>query len=403
MGLAVMVAARSWWGNQTSTFSVAAIMITVATCMGIVTGEPPAGVAAEITAADTAVPLGAVMAAAMGENGNLSWTKFNLMKSLASTIRIFHRVPLVLGTLAAGLAAASLDRAETSAVAGQRTFASTLEAVTALQAAAGSNDHSALLDVFGPEFGEMTTGDARQDARNARWFATAMGQSCVTVTNTVDTITLEVGTNQWPLPIPLVRADGQWHFDTAAGREEIINRHIGKDELHAIGVCRVFATAQHSHVAASTGTPYALTLASAEGTHDGLYWPTSISTPACPFGPLVAMAQTGHDFGHSAREPQPFHGYYFKVLTRQGLDAFGGKQNYLHSGKLTGGCALVAYPATWGKSGIMTFIVNQDGQVYQQDFGETTTRTARVMQAYNPDSQWQLVADEGDIQAVTEQ
>ncbi len=378
-------------------------MITVATCMVIVTGEPPAGAGAGITAADTAVPLGAVMAAAMGENGDLSYTNFNSMKSFVSTIRVFHRLPVVLATLAAGLAAASLDRAATNAVAGQHTFASPIAAITALQAAAGSNDHAALLDLFGPQFGEMTTGDTRQDARNARWFATAMGQSCVTVTNTVDSLTLEVGTNQWPLPIPLVRADGQWHFDTAAGREEIINRHIGKDELHAIGVCRVFAMAQKSHVATSTGSTYAITLASAEGTHDGLYWPTSIAAPACPFGPLVALAQTGHDFGHSARSPQPFHGYYFKVLTRQGLDAFGGQQNYLHSGKLTGGCALVAYPATWGKSGIMTFIVNQDGQVYQQDLGESTTRTARAMQEYNPSRPWELVADEGAIQAVTEQ
>jgi hypothetical protein len=285
----------------------------------------------------------------------------------------------------------------------QHLFDSPTVAVTALQAATESNDRAALRDLFGPEFESLQTGDPAQDARNARWFATAMVQSCQLVTNGDDTITLEVGTNEWPLPIPLVRVDGQWHFDTAAGKEEVINRHIGKDELHAIGVCRAYVAAQLQRAAASPGTPYTCKFASTEGTQDGLYWPTSVNAPASPFGPLVAMAQTGYYVSHKGKGPQPFHGYYFKVLTRQGADAPGGEMSYVHFWKLTKGFALVAYPEIWGQSGIMTFIVNQDGKVYQQDLGATTRQTVRAMKEYNPDSHWTLVADTGVTRAAAEQ
>jgi len=305
--------------------------------------------------------------------------------------------------LSARLLAADAATTSTNDPAPQRMFDSPAAAMTALQAATESNDRAALRDLFGPEFESLQTGDPAQDARNARWFATAMVQSCQTVSNGDDNITFEVGTNQWPLPIPLVLSGGQWHFDTAAGREEIINRHIGKDELHAIGVCRAYVTAQRQRAAATPATPYALKFASTEGTQDGLYWPTSANAQTSPFGPVVAMAQTGYYVSHRGRGPQPFHGYYFKVLTRQGPNAPGGKLSYLHFGKLTRGFALVAYPENWGRSGIMTFIVNQDGNVYQQDLGATTRPTVRAMKEYNPDSQWTLVADAGVISAAAEQ
>jgi len=330
------------------------------------------------------------------------------MNHPVTSLRIYFRLTIARGWLACGLlsvrllAADSVDTS-TNATVTQRWFDSPGTAVTALQAATESNDQAAMGALFGPEFSSLLTGDPAQDARNARWFANAMSQSCQTVTNGDDNITLEVGTNQWPLPIPLTRSAGQWHFDTAAGKEEIINRHIGKDELHAIGVCRAYVAAQFQRAAANPATPYALRFASTEGTQDGLYWPTSVNSPASPFGPLVAMAQTGYYVSHRGKGPQPFHGYYFKVLIRQGPNTPGGKISYLHFGKLTRGFALVAYPENWGQSGIMTFIVNQDGSVYQQDLGAATRQTVRSMKEYNPDSQWTLVADAGVSRAAAEQ
>jgi len=334
------------------------------------------------------------------------------MKMFNLSLRFSLPFTLALGALALGLGplnlpAAEPDPASTNAAPAGRGFESPEAAITALQAATESYDQAALRGLFGPGFQTMQTGDAVQDARNARWFAAAMIQGCQTITNADDNITLEVGTNQWPMPIPLVRVGGQWFYDTAAGQEEIINRHIGKDELHAIGACRAYVTAQQQHALASPatqwGTQYALAFQSTEGTHDGLYWPTSMNETNSPFGPLIAGAQTGYYVSHRGRGPQPFHGYYFKVLTRQGPDAPGGKMNWLHHGKLTGGFALVAYPEHWGQSGIMTFIVNQDGKVYQQDLGAATTKTVRALKEYNPDSGWTLVSDAGVTNAVAEQ
>jgi len=322
--------------------------------------------------------------------------------------RFFPRLTVVWRALAGGLLSAGLLAAEpletTPNPAGpQRMFDSPAAAETALQAATEGNDQAALRELFGPEFTSLQTGDPAQDARNARWFATAMIQSCQLVTNGDECITFEIGTNQWPLPIPLVRSDSQWHFDTAAGKEEIINRHVGRDELHAIGVCRAYVTAQLQRAAANPAMSYTLKFASTEGTQDGLYWPTSVNTQASPFGPLVALAQTGYYVSHRGKGPQPFHGYYFKVLTRQGPNTPGGKMSYLHFWKLTRGFALVAYPEIWGQSGIMTFIVNQDGKVYQQDLGANTRQTVRAMKEYNPDRQWTLVADAGVTNAAAEQ
>jgi hypothetical protein len=208
------------------------------------------------------------------------------------------------------------------------------------------------------------------------------------------------------MPIPLVKTNGQWYFDTAAGKDEIINRHIGKDELHAIGVCRAYVAAQQQYASANPaavgGTNYAQQFKSTPGKKDGLYWPAAENKPASPFGPLVAEANAeGYD-KHTGAGPHPFHGYYFRILTRQGKDAPGGKMDYLSHGNLTGGFALVAYPEHWDQSGIMTFIVNQDGKVFQRNFGEKTSRIAGMMKEYNPDSQWTLVQDEGVLSAVSE-
>ena len=230
----------------------------------------------------------------------------------------------------ASLAVVNAAQAQPQPALGQRFFASPDEAVKALQAATEAKDKAALNEIFGPQVKELLTGDEVQDAKNAKRFATAIEQGYMLMKDGEDKITIEVGKNNWPMPIPLVKAKGQWYFDTAEGKEEIINRHIGKDELHAIGACRAFAAAQRQH------------------------------------------AGTNLDMGK-----QPFHGYYFKILAGKGRSG------------------LVAYPAYWDHSGIMTFIVNQDGKVFQRNFGVKSSRIAAAIKEYNPDSKWALVEDEG--------
>jgi hypothetical protein len=294
---------------------------------------------------------------------------------------------------------------QTPAVA-QRVFASPEEAATALQAAAEAKDRAGLRAIFGPEFDRVVTGDEVLDANNAKRFATLLSQGCQPVKSGEDSITFEIGTNNYPMAVPLVKADGQWHFDTPAGMQEIINRHIGKDELHAIGVCRAYVEAQKKYAGANPdagGVPaYAQKFKSTPGTKDGLYWPSAENEQASPFGPLVAEAHAEGYGNNKGSGPHPFHGYYFRILTRQGAAAPGGKMNYLSHGRLTGGFALVAYPEHWDQSGIMTFIVAQDGKVFQRNLGEKTSRTAGAIKEYNPDSEWTPVQDEGVLSAVSE-
>jgi hypothetical protein len=309
-----------------------------------------------------------------------------------------------LGIFPAVLHAADQD-AQQKPVAAQRLFASPDQAIKALQAATEAKDKAALAEIFGPEIDGLLTGDPVQDANNAQRFAAAMAEGCNPVKEGEDKITLEIGTNNWPMPIPLVKADGQWHFDTAAGREEIINRHIGMDELHAVGVCRAYVAAQRQYASlnADGETKYARKFKSTPGKKDGLYWPAAENQPASPFGPLVAEAHAeGYVTHASGTGPHPFHGYYFRILTRQGNAAPGGKMKYISHGSLTEGFALVAYPEHWDQSGIMTFIVNQDGKVYQRNFAEQTSRIAGTMKEYNPDNEWTPVEDEGVLSAASE-
>jgi hypothetical protein len=289
---------------------------------------------------------------------------------------------------------------------GQRSFDSPDDAVKALQAATEASDKAALLQIFGPDFKELMTGDETQDANNAKKFAAALASGGKAVKDGEDKVTIEIGTNNWPMPIPLVKSGGQWRFDTAAGKEEIINRHIGRDELHAIGVCQAYVPAQQQFAKlnpdASGGATYAVRFKSSPSKRDGLFWTTTDNEPASPFGPLVAEAHIEGYEDLRASRWHPFHGYFFKILTRQGPDAPGGARNYMSHGKLTGGFALVAYPEEWDKSGIMTFIVNQDGKVYQRNLGEDTLRIARAMKAYNPNADWVLARDQGVAGAAAE-
>ena len=308
--------------------------------------------------------------------------------------------------LPAPLYAAEPDATPANPAIAERLFPSPEAAINALKTATEAKDQAALQEIFGPEFQSLQTGDQVQDANHAQRFAAAMAQSCHQAKESDDKITLEVGTNEWPMPIPLVKADGQWRFDTAAGKEEIINRHIGKDELCAIGVCRAYVTAQRQYASANPAiggvVTYAQKFKSTPGKKDGLSWPATQNETASPFGPLVAEAHAEGYVSHHGTGPHPFHGYYFRILTRQGEAAPGGKVDYMSDGNLTGGFALVAYPEHWDQSGIMTFIVNQDGKVYQRNLGKKSSRMAVAMQEYNPDSEWTLVREEGVTGAVTE-
>jgi hypothetical protein len=310
------------------------------------------------------------------------------------------------GMLSSDLHGADQKEAPQKPVVPQRLFVSPDEAAKALQTAAEAKDKAALRAIFGPEFDKVITGDEVQDANNAQRFATLLGQGCQPIKEGEDKITFEIGTNNYPMAVPLVKADGQWHFDTAAGMDEIINRHIGKDELNAIGVCRAYVTAQRQYASANpdagAGAKYAQKFKSTPGKKDGLYWPAAENEPASPFGPVVAEAHAEGYVRHIGKGLHPFHGYYFRILTRQGKAAPGGKMDYLSHGSLKEGFALVAYPENWDQSGIMTFMVNQDGKVYQRNLGEKTSRIAGGMKEYNPDSEWKLVPDEGVLSAVSE-
>ena len=311
-----------------------------------------------------------------------------------STVLFLTLLGCTLGILATRLHAA--NDAPQQPAASQQVFATPDEAIKALQAAAQANDREALRKLFGPEFPQFQTGDPVQDANNAKRFAAQMAQSSHLVNEGANTVSLEVGSDNWPFPIPLVKADGQWHFDTAAGKQVMIDRHIGKDELHAIGFCRAYVEAQMKYATMNLGSKYALHIKSEPGKKDGLYWPPASNEPASPFGPLLTQAQAeGYSLHARGTALHPFHGYYFRILTRQGAAAPGGKMDYLSHGKLTDGFALVAYPERWGESGIMTFIVNQDGKVYQRDFGVATLLQAGSLNEYNPDSDWTLVEDKG--------
>jgi hypothetical protein len=285
-------------------------------------------------------------------------------------------------------------RAESGAAAtDQKKFKSPEDAVNALRAAVEANDRDALDNIFGPELKSLRTGDKVQDAKNARKFAAAMEQNCQLDKEGDNEVIIEVGTNDWPMPIPLMQTNGQWYFDTVAGKEEIIDRHIGKDELAAIGVCRTYVMAQKEY-AAMNGGVFAQKFNSAPGKQDGVYWPNSDDESAKRFGALVAEAQARGENAENAG-PTLYHGYYFKILTRQGPAAPGGKMNYLSDGVLKNGFALVAYPEKWDQSGVMTFIVSQDGTVYQQDFGNKSARMGAKIKEYNPDSKWSQVQDQG--------
>jgi hypothetical protein len=210
-------------------------------------------------------------------------------------------------------------------------------------------------------------------------------------------VVLDVGKDSWPMPIPLVKNSAGWHFDTKAGQQEILNRRIGRNELSTIQVSLAIVDAEREYwqrnPESSSLPHYARRIGSTPGNRDGLYWQTTGDETPSPLGELVAEAQReGYSRRGSGGQRTPYHGYYYRILTAQGPSAPGGAYDYLVRGQLIGGFALVAYPATWGVSGVMTFIVNHEGVVYQKNLGPNTAAIASAMKTFNPDSTWTKVS-----------
>jgi Protein of unknown function (DUF2950) len=277
-------------------------------------------------------------------------------------------------------------------------FASPQDAVNALVTAAENHDTNAMHAIFGPEGHQLVSPDAVQAATAYKTFVQRLSEKTQIVNNSDTSASLQIGNDAWPFPIPLVKQGDQWFFDTIAGKQEILNRRIGMDELGAINVCRTYVEAQREYASQDRlgdgVLAYAQYLLSTPGTHDGLYWPAQPGEDLSPLGPLIAAAR-GEGYRHTARmlndQQAPYHGYYFKILTRQGKHAAGGKYNYLINGHMIAGFALVAWPAEWCNTGVMTFIVNQQGKVYQCNLGEKTDKIASHLNEFDPDSKWTLV------------
>jgi len=275
----------------------------------------------------------------------------------------------------------------------QQAFKTPDEAASALASAAKSGDPKAIVSVLGPDGTDIvSSGDEVADAATrAKFLAAYDAKHQITMDGDSKAI-MVIGPEDFPLPIPIVRKDGMWSFDTAAGRQEILFRRIGKNELDAMQASLAYVDAQNDYAAKDRGAGrgvYAQRIISSAGKKDGLYWPTAQGEEPSPLGELVAQAtKQGYRTGGGRT---PFHGYYFKILDKQGAAAPGGELEYVVHGKMIGGFGLVAYPAEYRNSGVMTFIVNNQGVVYQKDLGPRTAQLAERMTAYNPDKTWQKV------------
>jgi hypothetical protein len=307
---------------------------------------------------------------------------------------------------APGVAAGPTTQLAGTPGANQQTFASDEDAVKALLAALSLEDKDkrkeTMRGIFGPAAQDLASGDPVEDAASFKTFI-ARATAKTRLEKQADALSiLHIGNEDWPFPIPIVKtADGKWFFDTAAGTEEILARRIGANELATIQVCRAYVLAQRQYAGkdrdGSEVLKYAQHFHSRPGKKDGLYWPAAAGEEQSPFGPLVAEASAKGYFGErpagQPAGPRPFQGYFFHTLTRQGPDVPGGRYDYVINGNMIAGFALIAWPAKYGSSGVMTFVVNHQGKVYQKDLGPNTDQIARRITEYNPDASWKLVKD----------
>jgi Protein of unknown function (DUF2950) len=279
---------------------------------------------------------------------------------------------------------------------GQKTFVNPQDAGKALYDALKSGDNASLETVLGPSSSSIiSSGDEVEDKNNRDIVTQRYEQMNHWAKEINGNEMLVLGAENWPFPIPLKKdAAGTWYFDTPTGVKEILFRRIGKNELSAIRVCHALADGQTEYYSQThdgdSVNQYAQKFISTPGKQNGLYWKVAEGETESPIGPLVAYA-TGRGYGGQHDTPQPFHGYYYRMLTAQGANAKGGAKNYIVNGKMTGGFAFIAYPAEYRNSGVMTFIVNKEGNVYEKDLGPHTADIASQMKAYNPDKTWKLV------------
>jgi Protein of unknown function (DUF2950) len=305
-------------------------------------------------------------------------------------------ISIAMAALVPGCAHSNRPSASTARDSAQDSFATADQAVQALVDALRSGDTARLKQILGPGSDQIiSSGDQIADQRNRQKFVDRFEEKHALIAGANGVMTLNVGKNDWPLPIPLVSDARGWRFDTEAGLEEILSRRIGRNELDAIQVCLAITDAERDYVQRNpTGADlpeYAQKFFSDPGQKNGLYWPTNATEQPAPLGPLVAdAANQGYTKRTSADAgPRPYHGYYYRILKSQGPDATGGACDYVVNGKMIGGFAVIARPAEYSNSGIMTFIVNHRGIVYQKDLGPDTASLADSITAFDPDSSWQ--------------
>ncbi len=298
---------------------------------------------------------------------------------------------MLLVIVATGLACAA------SASVPQREFATADQAVEALVSATRTDAPESLLGILGPRGAKLIhSGDAVADREARDRFLAAYDQAHHLEYEGSGHAALLVGAEDWPMPIPLVHEGSGWRFDTRSGEQQIIDRRVGRNELNVIEVCRAYVEAQREYADIQANAPgerqYAQHFLSHPGQRDGLYWPVSGEEAESPFGPLVAQARAeGYVGGRPEGRRQPYYGYYYRILTRQGTHASGGARNYITAdGRMSRGFALLAYPAAYGDSGVMSFIVNQNGIVHEKNLGPHTASIARTIREYDPDSAWRI-------------
>lgn len=321
--------------------------------------------------------------------------KLNLEKS--------HRANLFKLAAAAILLTVCLATCSVAQQPGQKTFSSAEEASSAMVAAAQSNDEKAMLEILGPGGKEIvSSGDAAEDAENRANFVQRYQEMHRLVKEPDGTTVLYIGAKNWPTPIPLMNKGKLWYFDTAAGKKEILYRRVGRNEMSAIRVCQELVAAEKEYYS-TQHNEYAQKIFSDEGQHNGLYWKAAEGEPESPIGPLVAWAVAREDAKSHGEGPVPYRGYFFHTLKAQGANSPGGVKGYIVDGKMTAGFAFVAFPAEYRSSGVMTFIVNEDGVVYQKDLGSRTYVLARAMKEYNRDGSWQKAEEQQEQTASEEQ
>jgi hypothetical protein len=307
-----------------------------------------------------------------------------------------NQSPLIRGWawVSALLSALALAAGAHAAAPAQKTFATPEEAAAALVQAVKAHDRAAFLAVLGNASEWVSSGDKAADRATADQFVAAY-EAKHAITRDGNTARMTIGADDFPFAFPIVKDGERWRFDTAAGKDEMLARRIGENELDAIKVLQAIADAQRDYASEDRDgdgvVAYAQKLVSSKGKRDGLYWPTKAGDPPSPLGPLVVQASS-EGYKKEAKGPTPYHGYYYRMLKGQGKDAASGALDYVVRGRAIGGFALIAWPAKYANSGIMTFIVNQDGKVFQSDLGPGTAEKAAKIQRFDPGPGWTAVA-----------